>query len=123
MGGDEIGIAEKIKRLCPKLFPRSGKKPAEGTELSAVLGPPGKGPGIDEEEKVRLLDSLTQRERDTFLLLLEGYTLKETAERLKIGYSTANTYLTAIYRKLHVNSRAGLIINYLHMEGEKNGKI
>jgi len=41
--------------------------------------------------------------------LLGGYSLKEAAKQLSIGYSTANTYQTAIYKKLHVNSRAELL--------------
>ena len=55
---------------------------------------------------------LTPRERDLFLLLLEGYTLKESAKKLDIKYSTANTHMTGIYKKLNVNSRAELIIRY-----------
>lgn len=72
----------------------------------------GKELNISKEEKSRLAEGLTPRERDTYLLLLEGYTLKETAKQLSIGYSTVNTYQTAVYRKLHINSRAELIINY-----------
>ncbi|NLE25111.1 MAG: helix-turn-helix transcriptional regulator [Clostridiaceae bacterium] len=64
------------------------------------------------------MKSLTPREVEAFILLLEGYTLKETAKQLGIGYSTANTYQTAIYRKLHVNSRAELIINYRNMNSK-----
>lgn len=55
---------------------------------------------------------LTPRERDLFLLLLEGYTLKESANRLSVKYSTANTHMTGIYKKLNVGSRAELIIRY-----------
>lgn len=55
---------------------------------------------------------LTPREHDLFLLLLEGYTLKEAAENLSIKYSTANTHMTGIYKKLKINTRAALIINY-----------
>ena len=55
---------------------------------------------------------LTPRERDLFLLLLEGYTLKESARQMSVKYSTANTHMTAIYKKLNVNSRAELIIRY-----------
>lgn len=64
------------------------------------------------------MKSLTPREIEAFMLLLEGYTLKETADQLGISYSTANTYQTAIYRKLHVNSRAELIINYRNINLE-----
>ena len=55
---------------------------------------------------------LTQREQEVFRLLVEGCTLKETAQQLGIKYSTANTHMTGIYKKLGVNSRAALIIRY-----------
>lgn len=61
---------------------------------------------------------LTPRELDVFQLLLEGYTLQETADRLGVKYSTANTHMTAIYKKLGVGSRAELIIRYRHFEKE-----
>lgn len=65
-----------------------------------------------EDEPFQRLSMLTPREHDLFLLLLEGYTLKEAAKQLSVQYSTANTHITAIYKKLNVNSRAELIIRY-----------
>lgn len=67
---------------------------------------------ISEEDKIRNIALLSNREYDVYLLLLEGYTLKESAKQLSIKYSTVNTHMTGIYRKLGVNSRAELIINY-----------
>ena len=67
---------------------------------------------MTQDNKQIKVGNLTPREYDLYLLLLEGYTLKESAKQLSIKYSTANTYITAIYKKLGVNSRAGLIINY-----------
>ncbi|SMC69709.1 helix-turn-helix transcriptional regulator [Papillibacter cinnamivorans] len=64
------------------------------------------------QEKQTNAASLTPREHDLFLLLLEGYTLKECAKQLSVKYSTANTHMTGIYKKLGVNSRAELIIHY-----------
>lgn len=61
---------------------------------------------------------LTPRETEVFKLLLEGYTLKETADRLDIKYSTVNTHMTAVYKKLGVSSRAELIIRYRNFEKE-----
>lgn len=55
---------------------------------------------------------LTTREADVFRLLVEGYTLKECAQKLEIKYSTINTHMTSIYKKLNVKSRAELIIRY-----------
>ena len=67
---------------------------------------------FSETEKTARLSKLTQRESDTYYLLLQGYTLKETAKLLGVKYSTANTHMTELYKKLGVNSRAELIINY-----------
>lgn len=62
---------------------------------------------------------LTQRELDVFYLLIEGFTLKEIAQKLKIKYSTVNTHTNSIYKKVNVNSRPELIIRYHNFEKEK----
>ena len=67
---------------------------------------------IVQSGKQSKVAKLTPREHDLFLLLLEGFTLKESARQLSIKYSTANTHMTGIYKKLGVNTRAELIINY-----------
>ncbi len=70
---------------------------------------------LSETEKKERISVLTPRELDVFLLLLEGYTLKETAKHLGISYSTANTHQMAIYKKLGVNSKTELIINFRNL--------
>lgn len=118
-GGDLFGVMDKIKSL----FSKADSVPSEMELETIVPGtdtPYGKKLGISRDEKVKLTQSLTPREKETYQLLLEGYTLKETAKQLEIGYSTANTYQTAVYRKLHVNSRAELIINYHDISALKN---
>lgn len=65
-----------------------------------------------DPDKRNRVGQLTAREYDLFLLLLEGFTLKECAKRLMIKYSTANTHMTGVYKKLGVKTRAELIINY-----------
>ncbi|MDD4717523.1 MAG: LuxR C-terminal-related transcriptional regulator [Eubacteriales bacterium] len=64
------------------------------------------------KEKAERLARLTRREKEVFELLVEGYTLKESADKLKLKYSTVNTHVTNLYRKLGVRSRAELIILY-----------
>lgn len=66
----------------------------------------------DKDDKVELVNLLTPREAQVFRLLLEGYTLKEVAKTLSIQYSTANTHMTTVYKKLKVSSRPELIIKY-----------
>jgi DNA-binding CsgD family transcriptional regulator len=73
---------------------------------------PAKRFSFTVNERREKVSTLTSREKDVFLLQLEGYTLKEAAKHLGIKYSTANTHMTAIYKKLNVSTRAELIINY-----------
>lgn len=67
---------------------------------------------ITENDRRNQVALLTPREHEIYLLLLEGFSLKESAKKLSIKYSTANTHTTGIYKKLKVNTRAELIINY-----------
>ena len=117
-----IGVIERLKGLLSNPKAEPNKRLKTETDISGVYTPYGKKLRISDEEKSALTDDLTPREKETFLLLLEGYTLKETAHLLEIGYSTANTYQTAVYHKLHVNSRAELIINYHDICGSKKSK-
>jgi DNA-binding CsgD family transcriptional regulator len=88
-----------------KRMPRHEKDaPRSANETSSAHG-------LSREASERL-DLLTPREKALFFFLLEGYTLQESAERLSVKYSTANTHMTNIYKKLNVKSRAELIIHY-----------
>lgn len=53
---------------------------------------------------------LSPKEIEVCELLLQGYTLRQTAAMLEIAYPTANTYCTSVYRKLKINSRAELTL-------------
>jgi DNA-binding NarL/FixJ family response regulator len=52
---------------------------------------------------------LSQREKDTLEFLVQGLATKEIADRLGLSIHTVDTHLRNIYRKLHVNSRAGAV--------------
>jgi len=116
LGGDNGGIRGKIKAIL------TGIRPVAAKDKNSVLkprkdarqrdAPYGKDQGLDDTEKKERASRLTPREHDMFLLLLEGCTLKETAVKLGIAYSTVNTHQMAIYKKLEVNSKAELIINF-----------
>ncbi len=51
------------------------------------------------------LDQLTVREHDILKLLAKGYMYKEIADHLGISMSTVRTHISAVYEKLHVQSR------------------
>lgn len=55
---------------------------------------------------------LTNREIEVCKLLLQGYTLRQISAMMNIAYSTVNTYCTAIYRKLNINSRTELLLMF-----------
>jgi DNA-binding NarL/FixJ family response regulator len=51
------------------------------------------------------LEQLTARELEILRLLAKGYMYKEIADQLAISMSTVRTHVSAIYDKLHVQSR------------------
>jgi DNA-binding CsgD family transcriptional regulator len=104
-----------------KLFGGLGKKRIiqYDCEIPAEVNNGGNGAGTAEQkqrsagdERAERKTLLTPREYDVFLLLLEGYTLKESAKKLGIRYSAANTHMNGIYKKLNVQTRGELIIRY-----------
>jgi DNA-binding CsgD family transcriptional regulator len=100
------------------------KRPASESDPPVSHGeaaPFGGKPGIAEAQKRERILKLTPREKELCLLLLQGYTLKESAGMLGIKYSTVNTHMNGVYRKLGVNSRAELIIIYRTSAGEGPG--
>lgn len=52
---------------------------------------------------------LTSRETGIVGLLIEGYSLKEIADRLFISYLTVRTHIRNIHKKLGIKNAAGLI--------------
>ena len=57
---------------------------------------------------------LSRREREVLELLAQGYSDKEIATRLHVGYETVRTHCTHIFEKLHVRSRAGAVAKFLN---------
>ncbi|AAU92937.1 MULTISPECIES: response regulator [Methylococcus] len=57
-------------------------------------------------EATTALNTLSAREFDVFLLLAKGYTTREVAEELRLGYKTVANYSTLIKSKLGVNTTA-----------------
>jgi DNA-binding NarL/FixJ family response regulator len=55
--------------------------------------------------KQDLLGRLTNREKEIFKLLLQGYQNKEIASMLNLETSTIKTHLTKIYTKLNISKR------------------
>lgn len=56
--------------------------------------------------------SLTQREKQVFYLLLKGKKAKEIASEISISIWGVNYFVKQIYRKLGVNSKSELILQF-----------
>jgi DNA-binding NarL/FixJ family response regulator len=56
----------------------------------------------------KLIDGLSSREFDIFLLLAKGLTVHKIADELCLGYKTIANYSTQIKKKLHVSTIAEL---------------
>jgi len=56
--------------------------------------------------------TLTRREKEVFYMLLEGMKAKEIASKASVSIWGANYFIKQIYRKLGVNSKTELILQY-----------
>lgn len=63
-------------------------------------------PKNEEKEILRLL---TEREKDVARCISEGFTQKQTADKLGIKFNTVNHHLKNIYVKLEVNNKGSLM--------------
>jgi PAS domain S-box-containing protein len=62
-----------------------------------------------DEEAVRMVFSLTERERQVLVLIAGGKSTKETAVQLGISYKTADSHRSRILEKLGVHETASMV--------------
>ncbi|MEN4053623.1 response regulator transcription factor [Sulfurimonas sp. NWX79] len=67
-------------------------------------------PESEEKNNEIMLQKLTPREKEVALLLKEGLTYNEIAERLDISARTVKAHAQATYHKLDVKDRLGLAL-------------
>jgi DNA-binding CsgD family transcriptional regulator len=62
-----------------------------------------------DEESVKPVFALTDRERQVLVLIAEGKSTKEAAARLGISYKTADSHRSRILEKLGVHETASMV--------------
>ena len=95
--------AERALRAARKRFIMIGANAyrALADECAAELG-------ILVEDSPDPFKSLTQREQDIALLVCQGLSNKQIAERLYLSPKTVETHLTRVFAKLDVSARGDL---------------
>lgn len=72
-------------------------------EPEPVPVPTGKGCG--EESSHGAIEFLTPRQREVLLLLVQGFSNKEIARKLRLGEGTVKIHMAALFRSLRVRNR------------------
>jgi len=62
-----------------------------------------------DDEAVRMVFSLTEREREVLVLVAGGKSTKETAAQLGISYKTADSHRSRILEKLGIHETASMV--------------
>ncbi len=66
-------------------------------------------------------ESLSPRLRETLAYLMEGDSEKQVAMRMGLGRTTVHQYVTMLYRRFDVQSRAELLARVLRRRGSRHG--
>jgi LuxR family maltose regulon positive regulatory protein len=103
-------------RCLARLAPEAGDAAANGggaltfEAALALVAPFGFEVGADQQAANRdLVEPLSARELDVLVLIAEGLTNREIADRLFVGVSTIKKHINHIYGKLDVADRDGVL--------------
>ena len=90
---------------------RHGLDGAFGGYMGAAVDITDRKRGVftPDEESVRLVFALTERERQVLVLIAEGKSTKQAAARLGISYKTADSHRSRILEKLGVHETASMV--------------
>lgn len=63
-------------------------------------------------ERLDRLKTLTPREQEVYSYLVKGLKMREIASLMGVSYSTVNFHCKGLYKKLGINTRAQLFLQY-----------
>ena len=102
--GNSRMLSTHLKQLLETL---ENEKTWTYPELTAALA---KNSRKLSTEAQALIERLNDREKETLMLVLEGYTNAAIADSLELSVRTIKAYMHAIFEKLHVNDRLSLVL-------------
>lgn len=101
-------MTERYRALFVQMLPK------EMSEITCEEDEDGK------KEFQALLGQLTEREKSVFLLMIQGYTNMQIADRLCLSNGTIKNYISVIYEKLGTKERNALILKYSRFSKEND---
>ncbi len=96
--------------LCQSLQPTRVSPASEPRDTAG----PGEGQNVDQHD----FAGLSKSERRVAILVTQGYSNREIADRLFITVSTVEQHLTRVYRKLNVRNREQLLNGDRNLTGD-----
>src|ERR1700739_27229 len=99
----------KRKYFCRSFLVDTNGNGSKGMPLLAALLFERCSSGTLALEQIGLEFELTQREKDTVELLIQGLTSKEIATRMKISPNTVKAFLRIVMVKMGVSTRSGIL--------------
>jgi DNA-binding NarL/FixJ family response regulator len=104
----EAGAKGYITKSCaPEVLVEAVRRIAGGdTYLEQEIAQKMAVQNVTRTERNATLNALSAREFDVFCLLARGFTTREVAEELRLGYKTVANYATLIKSKLNVSTTA-----------------
>jgi len=118
-----FGVVLFLGSVCLLLIPVMQKKlfEADWTDGLYLRDMPEYKNSLSEVEAIDSKDhlNLTSREQEVFTMLLDGKAPKEIAYTLKVSPDTVHFHQKNLYRKLNVQSRAGLFARYSTRKNEE----
>lgn len=88
-------------------------------ELEQVTASDGVGDGLELaplSERLDRLKTLTPREKEVYEHLIHGRKMKEIAKLLGVTHATVNFHCQGLYKKLGINTRTQLFIQYATLD-------
>jgi DNA-binding CsgD family transcriptional regulator len=86
-----------------------------GAILSILLENYKKNYLLSSHVALQDIHRLSFREKEVLLLILNGYSNRDIAEKLQLSQNTVKNHVSNIFNKLNVSSRQNLIAEYIHI--------
>lgn len=101
--------AESCVAIATAIRCAAAGEPSFCDELAERIVTTADGPRLKPHFRYTPLETLTQRELDVLLLIVQGATVKDCAEQLRLSASTVDNHKTRLMHKLNMHRTVDLV--------------